>query len=119
MLERGFWFILGLIHLPPFAAFFMPSLITRLYGVAGDDANFAMLQHRAALFGLVVIACAWAAVDPSSRKLAFVITAVSMLSFLTIYAIHGQPISLRAIAIADLIGLPFLAYVGWKVFLPS
>lgn len=118
-MERGFWCILGLIHLPPFAAFFMPSLITRLYGVAGDDVNFALLQHRAALFGLVVIACVWAAVDPSSRKLAFILTAVSMISFLVIYAIHGQPISLRTIAIADVIGFPLLAYVGWKAFLPS
>lgn len=119
MVERGSWFILGLIHLSPFVAFFIPSLITRLYGVAGDDPNFALLQHRAALFGLVVIACAWAAVDAGSRKLAFVLTAVSMVSFLAIYAIHGQPISLRAIAIADLVGLPFLAYVGWKAFLPN
>lgn len=115
--ERICWIILGLvIHLPPFAAFFVPSLVTRLYGVAPDDMNFALLQHRAALFGVVVIACIWAAFDPGVRKLAFVLTALSMISFLAVYAIHSQPSALRAIAIGDLIGLPFLAYVGWKAF---
>lgn len=120
MLERICWIILGsLIHLPPFAAFFAPSLITRLYSVAPDDVNFVLLQHRAALFGVVVIACIWAAFDPDVRKLAFVVTALSMVSFLAIYAIHGQPSALRSIATADLVGVPFLIYVGWKAFFTS
>lgn len=97
MLERACWIILGLVvHLPPFAAFFVPSLITRLYGgVAPDDMNFALLQHRAALFGVIVIACLWAAFDPNTRKLAFVVTALSMISFLAIYSISGQLSGLR------------------------
>ncbi len=114
MLDRIAWVILGVIHLSPFVAFFVPSLITRLYGVAPDDANFALLQHRAALFGIVVIACIWATFDPSIRKLAAVVAALSMISFLVIYGIHGQPVALRSIAVADMIGLPFLAYVSWK-----
>ncbi len=117
MLERACWIVLGiLIHLPPFAAFFSPSLITHLYGVSSGDMNFALLQHRAALFGVIVVACLWAAFDPDVRKLAVALTALSMISFLAIYGIYGQPDTLRAIAIADLIGLPFLAYVGWKAF---
>lgn len=119
MWERISWIILGVVHLPPFTAVFVPSLITRLYGVAADDMSFALLQHRAALFGIVVVACLWATFDPGARKLAFVLTALSMVSFLTIYGIHGQPSALRTIAIADLIGLPFLAYVGWKAFFTS
>ncbi len=119
MLDRIAWVILGVIHLPPFAAFFVPSLITRLYGVAPDDVNFALLQHRAALFGIVVIACIWATFDPSTRKLAAVVTALSMVSFLVIYGIYGQPVALRSIAAADMIGLPCLAYVGWKAFFAS
>ncbi|GAA0470249.1 hypothetical protein GCM10009096_08940 [Parasphingorhabdus litoris] len=115
--ERICWLILGLVvHLPPFAAFFIPSLITRLYGVSADDVNFALLQHRAALFGMIVIACTWAAFDADVRKLAFVVTALSMISFLAIYGIYNQPTSLRTIAITDAVGLPFLAYVGWKAF---
>ena len=117
MLERVSWLILGLaIHLPPFVAFFVPSLITRLYSVAPDDPNFALLQHRAALFGVVAITCVWAAFDPGVRKLAFVLTALSMISFLIIFVAYGQPPSLKSIALVDGIGLTFLAYVGWKAF---
>ena len=117
MIERISWLILGvLIHLPPFIAFFRPFLLTSLYGVGRDDPGFALLHHRAALFGLVVLACTWAAFDPGVRKLAFLLTALSMVSFLLIYLAYGQPPLLRTIAFVDAAGLPFLAYVGWKAF---
>lgn len=117
MVERICWLILALaIHLPPFAALFAPSLITKLYSVTSDDSNFLLLQHRAALFGVIVIACLWAAFDPEVRKLAFFLTALSMISFLAIYLGYGQPASLRTIALVDAAGLPLLGYVGWKAF---
>jgi hypothetical protein len=117
MLERISWLMLACaIHLPPFAALFVPSLLTRLYSVQPDDPNFVLLRHRAALFGVVVIACLWAAFDEDVRKLAFVATALSMVGFLVLYVAHGRPEALTSIAVGDLVGLPFLAYVGWKAF---
>lgn len=116
MLERTCWFLIAAIHLSPFAAFVAPGMISRLYGVAQDDPNFALLHHRAALFGVVFIACLWAAFDPGVRKLAVIVTALSMLSFIAIFLQYGQPPSLRMIAIVDTVGLPVLAYVGWKAF---
>lgn len=116
MLERICWMLLAFIHLSPFAAFFMPAMISRLYSVAADDPNFAILQHRAALFGVVCIACVWAAFDPNVRKLVIIVTTLSMVSFLIIYGSYGQPVSLRTIAIVDALGLPLLVYVGWKAF---
>lgn len=117
MAERICWLILAVaVHLPPFAAFFAPSLIARLYSVHADDPNFALLHHRAALFGVIVVACLWAALDPDVRKLSAVVTALSMISFLVIYLTYGQPASLRTIAIVDILGLPLLFYVGWKAF---
>lgn len=117
MVERICWLVLaGVIHLPPFAAAIFPSLITRLYSVSPTDPHFALLHHRAVLFGVVVVACLWAAFDPDVRKLAFVATALSMIGFLTIYLVYGQPAALQSIAIADLAGLPFLFYAGWKAF---
>ncbi len=117
MIERICWTLLGLvIHGPPFAAFFAPSLIRRLYSVSLDDPNFALLQHRAALFGVVAVICVWAALDPNVRKLAVVATALSMLSFLFIFLSFGQPSALKTIALADLFGLPLLFYVGWRAF---
>ncbi|MGB5725088.1 MAG: hypothetical protein WBM39_11810 [Parasphingorhabdus sp.] len=118
MFERIGWLVLALgIHLPPFVAFFMPSLITKLYSISPDDPNFALFHHRAALFGVVMIICLWAAFDPNVRKAAFAVTALSMISFLAIYFGYGQPQSLRTIALVDGLGLPFLAYVGWKAFM--
>ncbi len=116
MFERICWLIVALVHLSPFAAFFAPSLITRLYGIAADDPNFALFHHRAALFGVVFIVAVWAAFDADTRKLATVVTALSMTSFLLIYQLQGQPPALRTIALVDLAGLPFLAYAGWKAF---
>jgi len=114
-MERIAWLVLALgVHLPPFAALFVPSLLTRLYDVAPDDPNFALLQHRAALFGVVLVVCSWAAFEPAVRRLAFVAAALSMLSFLAIWVAYGRPESLIAIALGDLFGLLFLAYVGWK-----
>ena len=117
MIERICWLVLAICHLPPFMAFFKPSLITKLYSIPVDNSAFLLLHHRAALFGLVVVACLWAAFDSNVSRLAVVITALSMLSFLSIYFMNGAPNNLRGIAIADMIGIPFLAYVAWKAFL--
>lgn len=117
MPERICWLVLGLlVHFPPFAAFFVPSLISRLYSALPNDPNFALLQHRAALFGVIVITCIWAAFDPGVRKLATIITALSMISFLNVYMTYGKPQSLKTIAYVDLAGLPFLVFAGWKAF---
>ncbi|MEO1044488.1 MAG: hypothetical protein AAFX04_03505 [Pseudomonadota bacterium] len=116
MAERICWGVLALIHLAPFAALFAPSMIERLYAVAPGSGAFPLLHHRAALFGCVVIACAWATFDPSVRQLAAVVTALSVLSFLAIYAMNGMSPSLRTIAVADMTGLPFLAYAAWRAF---
>ena len=117
MLERMSWFVLAVaVHLPPFAALVFPSLITKLYSVDRHDPNFALLHHRAALFGVIVIVCGWAALEPEVRRLAVVVTALSMLSFLAIYLANDQPPSLKTIAVVDLAGLPFLAFAGWKAF---
>lgn len=110
------WVVLGLIHLLPAIALFRPALIGKLYGVAPGSALFLLLHHRAALFLAVLVVCAWAAWRPEVRPLASVVVAVSMVSFLWLYAAAGQPQALRQIAIADLVGLPFLAVAAWLAF---
>ncbi|MEM1132027.1 MAG: phosphopantetheine adenylyltransferase [Pseudomonadota bacterium] len=119
MVERICWALLALIHFAPFAALFSPSMIERLYDIAPDGEAFPLLHHRAALFGCVVIVCGCAALDPAVRQLAVMVTALSMVSFLAIYTMNGMPESLRTIAIADAVGLPFLAYVAWRAFFPT
>lgn len=116
MFERVCWIVLAIIHVPPFVAYFTPTMITRLYAIPAGDPSFLLIHHRAALFGMVVVACIWATLDPNVRRLTTVLVALSMLSFLAVYGLYGQPESLKMIAIADIIGLPFLAYVAWKAF---
>jgi hypothetical protein len=116
MIERLAWGVLALVHLTPALALSVPSLLTRLYGIKSGDPLFLLMHHRAALFLAVMVACIWCALDPTPRRLSVVLVAVSMLSFLTLYFSNGSPPALKQIAVADLIGLPALLYVGWKAF---
>ena len=118
MLTRLSWLVLAIIHALPALAFFSPSLLTRLYNVAPGEPAFLLLQHRAALFLGVLIACIWAAAEPGVWRLAVIVTATSMVSFLLLYFQAGMPAPLRtiAIAIADVAGLIPLAYVAYNAF---
>ena len=110
------WLLVGLVHLIPALALFRPALITRLYGVQPDSPLFLLMHHRAALFFAVLAACVWAAFDPGGRKLATLLAAISMLSFLFLYQSYGRPAQLSTIARVDLIGLIPLAWAGWYAF---
>ena len=116
MRERIAWLLLAALHALPGLAFVRPALLTRLYGVGPGEASYLLLQHRAALFVVVVLLCATAAFDPQVRRVAVVGTALAMLSFLALYVSGGQPPNLRTIALADAIGLLPLAYVAWRAF---
>lgn len=116
MIERLAWALLALVHITPALALFAPSLLTRLYGVQSGEPLFLLMHHRAALFLAVFVACVWCAIDPTPRKLGVIIVVISMISFILLYFTNGSPPALKPIAIADLIGLPALAYVAWKAF---
>lgn len=116
MIERICWIILALIHAMPAFAAFRPALISRLYGVDPGADVFTLLHHRAALFLAVVVICIWAALRPDVRPLASVALGISMVSFVAIWWLAGMSPALRTIAIADLLGLPFLLYAAWQAF---
>jgi hypothetical protein len=116
MLDRLAWLLLALLHLPPAVALIRPAMIESLYGVPRDSAAFPLVQHRAALFAAVLLVCLWAMADPGARRLACVVCAISMLSFLLIYRLADAPAALRTIALADLLFLPVLGYAGWRAF---
>ncbi|ANU08332.1 hypothetical protein [Paraurantiacibacter namhicola] len=116
MIAKLLWAVLALIHAMPAAAFFRPQLLTTLYGLPAGDPLFLLMQHRAALFAVIVIACLWALWDPQVRRLASVLTAISMLAFLALYFSNGSPPTLRTIALVDLAGLPVLAAAAWMAW---
>ncbi len=110
------WTVLAAIHFMPALALFRPTLISALYGVDGSAPVFLLLHHRAALFLAIFALCIWAIFHPGSRQIAVIAVGISMLSFLVLYALSGQPAALRSIALADAVGLPFLAYAAWHSF---
>ena len=116
MLQLVCWLILMAIHLTPALAVVRPSLLTKLYRLPPESPLFLLMQHRAALFAAVVAACLIAAFHAPSRPLAAAVTGISMISFLILYALAGQPAALRTIARVDLIGLLPLALVAFLTF---
>jgi hypothetical protein len=106
------WLVLALIHLMPSMVLFRPAMIQSLYGIEPGGPIALLLVHRGALFLAVLAACIIALFHAPSRPLAATLAAISMLSFLWLYAKAGMPLGgLRKIALVDAIGLPFLAIV--------
>lgn len=114
--EKVCYAAIALIHLQPASLLLRPQALRALYQVDSKGAVLTLLHHRAALFVIVVIACLWAMVDPASRRLAVTVIATSMISFLAIYWRAGAPVELKRIALADAVGLPFLAAAAWLAF---
>lgn len=118
MLQPILWLLLAAIHAVPALALFRPAILTGLYGVASDSPLFLLMQHRAALFMAIFVACVWAAFVPEGRRLAALVVAISIISFLVLFALGGSPAPLKRIAMVDLAGLPVLAGVAWLAFRP-
>lgn len=117
MIDRLLWLVLAMVHGVPALALVQSALLTRLYGIAPKDPAFVLVQHRAGLFVCVVVTCIWAMFDPGVRRLAAVVAGISMLSFLVLYRLAGNPPSLQTIALIDLAALPVLAasaYLAWQ-----
>lgn len=110
---RVAWGALALIHASPAAVLFAPGLIRSLYGVDGRGDLGVLLTHRGGLFLAVVAVCLLALVDPGARRAASLVTAVSVVSFLAVYALAGLPAGpLQVVAWADLLALAPLALVA-------
>ncbi len=111
------WILLALVHVMPAAVLVRPGLITSLYGVEAAGDLGILLIHRGGLFLAIVLVCLYAAWEPGARRAASLVVAISVVSFLTIYAAAGAPAgSLRLIALADLIALAPLGLVAWQAW---
>ena len=70
-----------------------------------------------ALFLAVVLACGYAAVEPTARRAATLVVAISVVGFLVVYVRADMPPALRGIAIADFAALGpllFLLVSSWR-----
>ena len=116
MLQPVLWLLLAAIHAMPALAMFRPATLTALYGVAPENPLFLLMQHRAALFLAVFVACVFAAFVPEARRVATLVVGISIVSFLVLYWSAGSPAPLRTIALVDLAGVPLLLAVAWLAF---
>lgn len=113
------WAALALIHASPAAVLFAPSLIKRLYGVEANGVLGVLLIHRGALFLAVLAACLLALFDPTARRTACVVVAISVVVFLVVYVQAGMPAGpLRTVALVDFVGLAPLAWAVFAAFRP-
>ena len=109
------WAILALIHLSPALSAIRPKLIETLYGISPQGDIGILMTHRGFLFLAVFVTAIIAIFSLESRKLASIILAISVVSFLFLYAKAGLPTgTLRKIAIVDAVGLLPLAFVIWQ-----
>lgn len=116
------WLGIAFVHLMPALVLFAPSMTERLYELPPDGDLGVLIVHRGALFLGIVVAALFATFDPSSRRVASVIAAISILGFLIVYARAGFPAgALRSIATVDLIAVAPLVFVvmqAWRPQLP-
>ena len=111
------WLLLLLVHLPPAAVFFMPSLAQTLYSVSAADAVEIIILHRGALFLVVVLLSLFAMFDPNVRRVGSLCVMVSIIGFLYIYFRAGFPDgAFRTIAAVDFAAVVPLAFVVWHAW---
>lgn len=119
-LTKVSWVLLGALHVMPSLVLFAPALAERLYQVDPAGEVGILLIHRAAMFLTIVVVAAIAVFDPGSRRLATIVTAISMIGFLVVYARAGMPAGpLQSISRADLVGLLPLAVVTFSAWRPA
>lgn len=99
--------IVAVIHLMPLVGVAGPERLATLYGVRIDDPNLQLLmRHRAVLFGLLGTFLLVAAFRPQWQALAFVVAAVSVISFLWL-ALGSKPYNAQVarVVTADVVAL--------------
>ena len=109
----------GVIHLLPLPGLLGAGQLRRLYGIAVDDPNTAiLLQHRAVLFGLLGVLLIAAAFRPELRAVALVAGLMSTVSFLVIaWGVGGYNAPVARVVAADIVAVLLLmvaAVIEWR-----
>ena len=100
----------GIIHLLPLPGLLGAEQLRRLYGIAVDEPNLAiLLQHRAVLFGLLGVLLVAAAFRPELRAVALIAGLVSTVSFLVIaWGVGGYNAPVARVVAADIVAVLLL-----------
>ena len=111
----------GVIHLLPLPGVLGARQLTRLYGVAADDADVGiLLQHRAVLFGLLGVLLIAAAFRDELRAVALIAGLVSTVSFLVIaWSVGGYNPQVARVVAADVVAVLLLLTAGGAQWLAA
>ena len=104
-------FLVGVVNFAPAMIVFFPDKIAQSYGIQLSDANLDLLmRHRGVLFGLVGGLMIYAAIFKKNEHLAVLLGSLSMLSFIILYFLPGQPhsVGLMKVMRIDLVALTAL-----------
>ena len=109
----------GIIHLLPLPGLLGAEQLRRLYGIAVDEPNLAiLLQHRAVLFGLLGALLVAAVFRPELRAVALIAGLVSTVSFLVIaWGVGGYNAPVARVVAADIVAVLLLlvaAVIEWR-----
>ena len=118
---RTILFIVGIINISPAMLTFLPSKISKSYGIEILNVNYELLlRHRAAMFGLIGGLLVYAAISRKLYKVSIFVGLFSMLSFIILYFIIGREINaeLRKIMLIDIAAVAILL-VGFILYLTS
>jgi len=118
---RTILFIVGTINISPAMLTFLPSKISKSYGIEILNVNYELLlRHRAAMFGLIGGLLVYAAISRKLYKVSIFVGLFSMLSFIILYFIIGKEINaeLKKIMIIDIVAVAILL-VGFILYLTS
>lgn len=100
----------AIIHLLPVAGILGANRLKQLYGIDFNDPSLIILmQHRAALFGILGGFLIVAIFKPDYQAIAITLTLISAVSFAVIALISGgYNAQLKSVVIADIFAIVFL-----------
>ncbi len=115
----GGFLVAALINFLPVMGVIGAPQLERMYGIAFEGPDLAVLmRHRALLFGIIGALLVAAAFVPSLRWTAFFAGMVSMVSFLVFQALEGGTnVELGRVALVDYVGIAALTAAGVAVWM--
>lgn len=113
--------LVGIVNLLPAIGVLSPARLASLYGIAAPAGDLEiLLRHRAVLFAIVGGLLIAAAFHAPLRWAAIVAGLVSMLSFVVIAWLVGEPnTALRRVVLVDIVASAALAIAAGLSFMRS
>ncbi len=110
--SRILLFIAGIINLLPSILAFLPSKISKSYGIEVPNINYELLlRHRAVLFGIIGGLLIYSAITRKYFELSVLVGFISMVSFIALYFLAGKEVNaeLTKVMKIDIIGIVALS----------